>query len=176
MLTSWDRSFAKLLEVEGGSSNNAKDPGGMTNLGVGARQWAAFMGQPLSTITKAQMQALTPSSVEPFYRNNYWNLVDGDNLPAGVDAMVFQFEVNAGGISVKLLQRILGVAQDGLAGPKTILATKGYIDNYGIDNLIDALAGAQINYYETLPNWPTFGSGWTSRIDTFSAFASQLAT
>jgi lysozyme family protein len=90
--------------------------------------------------------------------------------------MVFQFEVNAGGISVKLLQKIVDAVQDGMAGPKTILATKGYIDNYGIDNLIDALAGAQINYYETLPNWPTFGSGWTSRIDTFSAFASQLAT
>jgi lysozyme family protein len=173
MMENFSTIFAKLMEVEGGY---VEDSGGMTNLGVTARQWAAWLNVPLDRVTKQTLMNLKPSDVSPFYIANYWNLVNGNNLPSGVDAMVFHFEVNAGGESAKILQQIVGVPPDGVIGPQTLLAIKGYLSNYGRGFLFDALASYQIGYYKTLPDWALYGNGWTARVDTFRNLAEDLAS
>ena len=60
-------------------SNNPRDPGGMTNLGVTKRAWEAWVGH---SVDEQDMRSLTPESVGPFYRAMYWNAAHGGSLPA----------------------------------------------------------------------------------------------
>jgi lysozyme family protein len=175
MMENFQVILAKLLEIEGGFVDNPEDSGGMTNLGVTARMWASWLNVPLTRITKQTMLGLKQQDVSPFYIANYWNLVNGNDLPSGVDAMVFHFEVDAGGVSAKILQQVVGVQVDGIVGPATILATKGYLANYGKVYLFDALANRQIAYYKSLANFGTFGQGWIDRVNAFQDLAESLA-
>src|SRR5262245_41760688 len=63
--------------------------------------------------------------VAAIYRQNYWNALRCDDLPAGVDYAVFDYGVNSGiGRAAKVLQRLVATAMDGEVGPETIAAAK----------------------------------------------------
>jgi len=107
-----------LMKHEGGFVNHPLDPGGMTNLGVTQRVWEEWVGHPVS---EKEMRALTPAIVAPMYKQKYWDKVCGDELPSGVDLAVFDCCVNSGpGRAAKMLQRVLGVKQDGDIGLVTL--------------------------------------------------------
>ena len=82
MKENWDACFAMVLKHEGGFVNHPKDPGGMTNLGVTRTNWELYLNRD---VTEAEMRALTPEMVKPFYKKNYWDRIKGDALPSGVD-------------------------------------------------------------------------------------------
>src|SRR5262252_6679881 len=145
----FDTVIGLVLQSEGGFVNDPQDPGGMTNLGVTRTNWEAFVGQP---VDEATMRALTPADVTPFYRQNYWDAVHGDDLPAGVDYAVMDFAVNSGtSRAAKALQRACGVNDDGAIGQQTL-------DAVGAANritLIDAVCDERLAFLQTLP---TFGT------------------
>ena len=168
--------MAAIYTLEGGFSNDPRDPGGMTEHGVTAASWAAWLRVPLSTITAAQMQALTTAETDPFYRAMYWNIIDGDMLRSGVDAMLMHMAVNAGeGVAGRELQAIVGVQQDAQIGPKTLAAVETYIQYAGVKALITAIASAQLAHYMSLPGWVYYHDGWTNRVNAIEALAQGLA-
>ena len=100
--SNWKRSFELMLKSEGGWSNHSADPGGMTNLGVTKRVWEQWVGRESN---EKEMRSLTPAMVEPLYKCKYWDACKCDDLPEGLDYLVFDFAVNAGpGRSIKTLQ------------------------------------------------------------------------
>ena len=120
------------LAQEGGYSAVSDDSGNWTggvcgkgelagtNLGVSAPAWAEWTEQP---VTAAIMQALTVDAVTPFYAARYWNPVQGDQLPTGVNLSVFDMQVNAGANGARCLQRAAGMPAadvDGWIGPQTL--------------------------------------------------------
>ena len=168
--------MSAIYTLEGGFSNDPRDPGGITMHGVTAASWAAWLRVPLSTITAAQMAALTTDDTDPFYRAMYWNIVDGNSLPGGVDAMLMHMAVNAGeGVAGRELQAIVGVVQDAQIGPKTLGAVETYIQYAGVKALIQAIASAQLSHYMTLPGWVYYHNGWTNRVNAIEALAQKLA-
>ena len=107
----FEKCLFLLLEHEGNFVNHPSDPGGMTNLGVTAANWAMWVGHP---VNEKQMRALTPSDVAPFYKRKYWDAIRADELPNGLDYCVFDCAVNSGvGRAVKILQSCVGVNPDG---------------------------------------------------------------
>jgi len=159
---SFSDALAILLKEEGGFVNDRHDPGGMTNLGVTRKTWEDFTGKPA---TEADMRALTPAKVEPLYRARYWDKIAGDKLGDALGLMVFDFAVNAGpGRAAKLLQRLVGAADDGQIGRGTLQAVQAYSMRKGIDTLIEAYADARRDYYQSLPTFWRFGKGWLARV------------
>ena len=74
--------------------------------------------------------------------------------------MVFDFAVNSGvNDSIRLLQQVVGVTQDGEIGPET-LAT---IRKLSPTALVNELYLAQVAKYKTFSDFPTFGNGWLAR-------------
>ena len=88
MKQNFEAALAHLLspDIEGGFSNHPDDPGGITNLGVTLRTWEEWVGRP---VTEKEMRELTPAKVAPLYKKKYWDRVLGDELPSGLDALVF---------------------------------------------------------------------------------------
>jgi lysozyme family protein len=168
MNSNFENVLSLVLRDEGGFSNDPRDPGGMTNLGVTKRVWEAFVGHP---VDEAAMRALTPADVAPLYRQNYWNRVHGDDLPAGVDYAVMDFAVNSGtSRAAKTLQRACGVNDDGAIGQQTLDA----VGNADPIALIDTVCDERLAFLQTLPSFGTFGHGWTNRVQRVKAASEQM--
>jgi lysozyme family protein len=158
MRNNFAEALQALLKHEGGYVNHPSDPGGMTNLGVTKRVWEEWVGHP---VTEATMRALKPEAVAPLYKNKYWDKIQGDFLPDGVDLAVFDAAVNSGpGRAAKWLQELVGAKADGFIGPQT-LATVGQIDPRML--VVDYNA-YRLTFLQKLPTFPTFGKGWSNRV------------
>jgi len=154
-----------VLKHEGGFVNHPSDPGGMTNLGVTRAVWEEWVGRESN---EKEMRALTPADVSTLYKRKYWDACRCDDLPSGVDYLVFDMAVNSGaGRSAKMLQKILGVTQDGAIGPLTIAAAQ----HKNSMTLIDEFSQARIDFYRSLPTFGTFGNGWLNRVEHSKASA-----
>jgi lysozyme family protein len=131
----FEKCFAFILQFEGGFTNDPKDPGGPTNLGVTQATLSAFIGRQA---TIAEVKALTPEKVAPIYRGKFWDHVNGDNLPVGIDLAVFDFGVHSGpSRGVAALQRAVKVADDGSLGPITTAAAKNAAPKPTINAICD---------------------------------------
>jgi hypothetical protein len=173
MLNNFGKVMVFLLGVEGGFVNNASDPGGMTNMGVTKASWEDYVGHP---VTEQDMRALTPVEVTPFYLARFWNSLHCSDHPEGLDLCVFDFGVNAGPFkAMQTLQRIVGVAPDGVYGPLTSRMITKYVTQNGIVSIIQAYSDARSAYYVKLPNAATFGLGWLRRVKAAEAAALKLA-
>jgi lysozyme family protein len=169
MKDNWDACFAMVLKHEGGYVNHPSDPGGMTNLGVTKRVWEEFVGH---TVDEAAMRALTPDMVKPLYKKNYWDKIKGDQLPAGIDYAAYDLAVNSGtGRAAKYLQRIAGVPDDGVIGPKSMEA----IMACDPEETVDAICEMRLEFLQKLPTWGTFGKGWGRRVEEVEAKAAEMA-
>lgn len=92
-------------------------------------------------------------------------------LPKGVDLEVFDFGVNAGpGQSVKTLQKIVGVTQDGSIGPITLAAAR----TINSRDLVTRFSHERLTVYQSLPEWATYGNTWTSRTQQIEADALKM--
>ena len=143
---------------EGGFSDHPLDPGGVTNHGVTKSVWEEWVGHPVSD---KDMQRLKQSDVAALYRRKYWDKVQGDLLPSGLDHSVFDFAVNSGpGRAAKFLQEVIGAKPDGFIGPQTLtlLAQKDH------KQVVDDYNAKRQAFLEGLPTFPTFGKGWTRRV------------
>lgn len=157
MRKNFEQCMEWLLEHEGGYVDDARDPGGATNLGVTIRTWERYVGR---AVDKKEIKGLTRDDVYDLYRYMYWNAMHGDNLPSGVDWAVFDWGVNAGpATAAKALQRAVGATADGVIGPKTLAQTF----DYEPEKIIDSLYDQRQNFYENLNTFSTFGKGWTKR-------------
>lgn len=163
--TPFDTCCAFTLVQEGGYCNVAGDPGGATNHGVTIGELSAVLGRPA---TIQDVQNLTTTQAEAIYKPRYWAVINGDNLPAGVNLVTFDFGVNAGPERSALrLQGVLGVMQDGQIGPKTLEALAAHDPKW----VISALTYSHISYYQGLAGWAQFGAGWEARASRCQAAA-----
>ena len=117
------------------------------------------------------MRALTPADVAPLYKERYWDKVKADELPAGVDYVVFDTAINSGpGRAAKLLQEAIGATPDGAIGPLTLRA----IAAMPAAEVINKFQDSRLVYLQTLPTWPTFGRGWARRVAEGRTAALQM--
>ena len=158
MKENFEPALKAILHHEGGFVNHPKDPGGMTNLGVTKRVWEEWVGHEVDEKT---MRGLTPEIVGPMYKVKYWDKIKGDDLPTGVDYVVFDAAVNSGpGRAAKWLQACVGVEPDGGIGPKTLAAVNAFDTN----QLIEDYAKRRLSFLMDLQTWDTFGKGWGRRV------------
>lgn len=153
MKMNFEACLALTLGYEGGYSNNPKDPGGPTNLGVTIATLSHELGRAASV---AEVRALTKASVGPIYRKKFWNLINGDDLPAGVDCLAFDVAVNSGP----------GRALQWLAATKDIRTP--------VDR-VKALDGRRRSFWRALKIFVTFGRGWMNRENDILKHALAMA-
>jgi lysozyme family protein len=159
MLDNFPTCLDFTLTQEGGFVDNPLDSGRATNLGITAETLSNWLGRGVST---QDIKTLPRSVAGQIYRRDYWGAVSGDGLPSGVDLMTFDHAVNTGpGTSVRLLQRLLKLPQDGAVGPVTLGSIRAHDPHW----VVAMLAVAQGDYYRGLAGFDVFGAGWVSRVN-----------
>lgn len=163
------RCLRIVLEREGGFSDDPADPGGATMFGITAATLSRWRGHPVGA---EEVAALTEEEAREIYRAQYWNLLRCDDLPPGVDLMVFDCGVNAGpGVAARLLQRVVGVREDGAIGPVTIAAARAMDPA----ECVGRLARLREEHYRGLPGFARFGRGWLRRVEIVRRAALEMA-
>lgn len=161
MKANFDRCLALLFGDEGGYANDPHDNGGPTNFGITQKvlnEWRAEHGVPTEPV-----RGIKRAEAADIYRAEFWNAVRGDDLPAGVDYLVFDGGVHSGPArSVRWLQQMLGTKADGAIGPVT-LAAAGEAPAVAIIRGIQTLRMAFLRDHE---DWPVYKNGWTTRVDS----------
>jgi len=147
-----------LWQLEGGYANDRLDPGGATKYGITEATLAAWRGRPVSI---ADVRRLTKREAEKIYRARYWASVQADQLPAGVDAAVFDFAVNSGpSRAAKKLQKLVGAKADGIIGGMTLAA----VARASPEHIITGLSRRRLGYLASLRHFYRFGRGWVRRV------------
>lgn len=165
----FSRCVAEVLKHEGGFVHHPRDPGGATNRGITLATLADWRGRD---VTPADVQAMTEAEAREIYRARYWNAVQGDHLPAGVDLAVFDLAVNSGvGRAARMLQQQLGVQVDGAIGPRTLAA----VGRVNAARLTGDICRARLAFLRGLSTWDVFGKGWEARVVAVQRAALEMA-
>jgi lysozyme family protein len=169
MNNNFEKALALVLEHEGGWSDHPLDKGGATMKGVTQAVYDAYRKvrgrgpQSVKFISNEELRAI--------YKFQYWDKVQGDFLPSGLDYAVFDFAVNSGvSRAAKYLQAVLGVEQDGQIGARTLAAITSPVA------IINALCDRRIGFLRNLKTFMTFGRGWTRRVQGVRDHALEMAT
>lgn len=168
MKANFDTIFAEILKSEGGYVNNPRDKGGATDKGVTQVVYDEYrrkQGLPLQSV-----RGISVREAGHIFRDGYWDAVNADNLPDGVDYAVVDFAYNSGSNrAARFLQSALGVTTDGRIGPKTVAAIKDE------QSTISALMNKRRAFLRDLHNFDEFGKGWLARCEHVERMAMEMA-
>jgi len=158
----------QLIAHEGGYVDHPKDPGGATKYGITLNALSAWRNRK---VTKTEVKALEQDEAEDIYRTNYWRVVHADELPAGVDYVVFDCAVNSGPDRAgRILQAVVGAKVDGVIGPATMAA----VARTTAAVIVAKYTDKRMAFLKALPTWGTFGKGWTNRVKAVEQMAMTL--
>lgn len=156
---SFETAVNRVLGNEGGYVWNISDPGGETKWGISKRQYPNL-----------NIKELTKEDAKKIYKQDFWDRIDGDELPEDVGFQVFDAAVNHGiGNAIRMLQRAIGVVDDGHFGP---LSHAGVRRLAHVDVVLRFNA-ERLNFYTKLSTWPSFGKGWVNRVADNLRYAAE---
>ena len=166
-------AFAKLIDPqhEGGLSMNPDDPGNWTGgqKGVGTLKGTKF-GISAASYPGEDIQNLSVDRAAFLYQRDFWGPAGCDAVPDVLKFDLFDAAVNTSApgkctTAIKMLQHAVGVVEDGILGPKTLLA----IQSTPPERLLFRFDAARLVYYSEIHSddlWLRFGRGWIRRVAT----------
>lgn len=143
------------LKNEGGYVFDPQDSGGETKYGISKRSYP-----------HVDIKHLTQLQAVAIYKRDFWDKYPFDKIEDfEVCAKLFDMAVNMGFVqAAKLLQRCLGVADDGIIGTKTLQA----INDANAQDLLSAYKAKLREFYALLvtknPKNERFFNGWIRRV------------
>jgi lysozyme family protein len=168
MKSTYEQAITQVFKDEGGYTNDPQDPGGPTNWGItiyDARQYWKH------DATAQDVRNMPKAIAESIYSEHYAIPIQYDSLPAGVGYAVLDYAINSGiSRSIKVLQQIVGVTQDGIMGPRTLSA----VNAANPSDVINTIYNERLHFLKSLRTWNTFKHGWTTRCVNGRQFAQSL--
>lgn len=152
-MSNFDAAFVLIFGLEGGYSDDPKDPGGKTRYGIteAVARAHGYIGA---------MKDLPIDLACTIYRASYWDACRCDNLPWPLSLYVFDAAVNQGvQPAIKMLQHTLDTVQDGVIGGQT----QALAANSTPWHAARFLAFRALRYVGT-HNFDRYGAGWFTRL------------
>lgn len=150
--------LAETLKWEGGWSNNLHDPGGPTMRGVIQREYDAYRRQKGLPIRSVRL--IEDAELQDIYRTGYWNPVQAEDLPVGVDLVLFDYAVNSGpGRALMSAELAMGLPITGRMSTRLLVALQGADPSDTIRKIMDQ----RLAFLQRLNTWRYFGVGWARR-------------
>lgn len=167
--SNYDHCEDLVLVSEGGYTNDRRDPGGPTNWGItiyDARLYWKHNAQA------EDVRNMPKAVAQMIYRKKYWNALDCDDLPSGLDYTVFDYGVNSGiARSGRVLRRCIGFAVNDWHVTSEVIAA---VNKRDIKLLIGEINTERLKFLEGLSTWSHFGRGWAARVRSVRTASLQL--
>src|ERR1700722_18553072 len=88
------QALSQVLRHEGGVCDDPRDPGGRTNCGITQANYDVY--RKSKGLPPHDVYLMADNERDDIYRTRYWDAVRGDQLPSGLDYVVFDGAVNSG--------------------------------------------------------------------------------
>lgn len=158
-----------ILSWEGGFANHPSDPGGATNKGVTIATWKAqgYDKDGDGDIDVADLKLLSDEDVvKVVLKPHYWDRRKADQIRSqSVANICVDWVWGSGKYGITNVQKLLGVAPDGIVGAKTIAALNARDPR----QLFAAIKKARVQYIESLcskrKSSAVFKAGWLRRLN-----------
>lgn len=160
-MNDFDTAFTQVVGLEGNYSDDASDAGNWSggHVGLGVLKGTKH-GISAAQYPSIDIKNLTLDAAKGIYLRDYWDRLKCGVLPSPLNRAVFEFGVNEGQPTAALmLQKALGVVQDGDIGAVTIAAANKLEKRYAVSAFIAYCA----LHYVHLPTFPGNGLGWMRR-------------
>jgi lysozyme family protein len=146
------------------------DPGGPTRWGITIADARMYWK---SDATPDDVRNLPRTAAVGIYRTKYWVRVAGDQLPAGVDYAVVDYEVNSGwGRAGRVLRRVLGLPDTTWQVTPEVLDA---LDRVDPKDVIRSLCDERMQFLQTLAIWPDYRNGWSARVASVRSTSLHMA-
>lgn len=158
-MVSFDVAFARLINHEGAYTDDPRDPGNWTGgrQNVGELRGTKF-GVSACAYPHLDIKNLTLEEAKRVYEEDYWGILGGAH-PA-VKFQLFDAAVNHGhGNAIRMLQRALGVADDGRWGA----VSQAQLNVTDHNDVLLKFMAYRLQFWAKLQIFDTYGRGWTRR-------------
>ena len=147
-----DKLLPFILKWEGGFVNDPTDKGGATNKGVTIATWkqCGYDKDGDGDIDVSDLKLISNADVrDRVLRPYYWNRWKADDIKSQkVANILVDWVWGSGAHGIKKPQMLLGVAADGIVGPKTLAA----VNSANPDDLFDSIYKARETFLKNIVN------------------------
>ena len=156
-----------ILRWEGGFADDPADRGGATNKGVTIGTYRQFYGKGASV---DDLKAMTDEQWLHIFREGFWDKWKADGIiNQSVANMCVDWAWASGTVtSIKQVQRVVGVKDDGIVGGKTLAAINGCNQRH----LHAKIKSARLRFVESIvrrnATQRKFLKGWKNRINALT--------
>ena len=122
-MSNLNKCLTAVLKHEGGFIKHPKQPDLSSNSGITKK---VYEGWAKKSVTEDQLESLSKTEIALFYKEKYWKVLQCDDLPHGVDLIVFDFAISAGPYKAIIkLQQAVNCYLDGNMGQAPHRRTPG---------------------------------------------------
>lgn len=167
--TPFSVAHAHVCHWEGYFDDDPDDAGGVTKYGV-CLEFLKSIGADGDingdgVVNRKDVLAVTLDNQKELFKKHFWDSANLDDFPPRLAICFYDSAVNTGKKqTVKLLQRALGVSDDGTIGPKTMAAVKSCDDKATALKMCDF----RDKFYQSIStknNNRKFLKGWLNRVE-----------
>jgi lysozyme family protein len=163
----FDEAFERLIDHEKGFQDDPNDRGNWTSgkIGQGELKGTKY-GVSAMSYPGEDIRNLTLTRSKQLYMRDFWGPAGCDLVPEQVKFPLFDAAVHTSApgrptTAIRMLQRALGVHDDGVIGPQTMQA----ISHAHPYRLAMRFHGQRLDHLNNNPEqWASYGRGWAQRI------------
>lgn len=145
---------------------HSHEPGGASRLGISIDTLSRHIGRQA---TQQDLLDMSEDMAWEIYDKDFWDRIEADKLPAGLNYAAFDFAVNSGPAVVD---------GDETNNPRIVrdfLAQA--LEEKDVRAQIDKLCDLRLEYMKTNPEkWERYRRGWTARVDRVRSRAHAMAS
>jgi lysozyme family protein len=163
-MATYTKVIKKILKWEGGFANIPGDTGGATNKGVTLATYRRFFGNEKNC---KDLKEITQAEWDYIFKKGFWDRWKADEIKnQSIAELVVDWCWTSGVWGIKLPQRVLGVKDDGVVGPKTLAAINDYEDQ---EELFNKLWNRRKKHFQDIAKGgkAKFLGGWLNRLNDF---------
>lgn len=161
-MSGFTQALPVILAAEGGYVNDPLDRGGATNFGITQATYDGW--RQTGRLPTRSVREITHEEVEAIYHQRFWVAGRCDSLPWPLSLAHFDACVNHGpGNAWRLMQKALGVQQDGVPGQQTYAAIQRADQEDLVWSWLQARSDFYVKIVQNRPDQIRFLRGWLNQ-------------
>lgn len=171
MNSEFETAFDRVIGHEGLFQNNPGDRGNWTTgvVAKGINKGTKF-GISAMSYPNLDIKNLTVEQAKGIYYQDWWLELGMDKFDQALSFQMFDAAINHGMRNAgKMLQRAVGVKDDGIVGPLTSKAITGM----SLSDVLMRFLGERLEFMTYVGTWESFGKGWARRISNNLRLAAE---
>jgi lysozyme family protein len=154
--------FKRVVGHEGGFQRSYSDRGNWTGgfVGKGLLKGTNW-GISAMSYPDEDIKGMPIERAYQIYKEDWWDKLNLDKFRKAMQYQLFDAAINHGMYNAaRMLQRALGIKDDGIIGPITAKTARAHEEN----DLLMLFLAERLDFFTNVATWDDYGRGWARRL------------